>query len=137
MDFMPEGPSIVILKEEANRFLGKTIVRVEGNTTIAKERLVGQRVEAIRSWGKHFLLFGSYRINQRKEAPPRLGLGFDTGALNFYACSVRFIELKKHWLAHTRRIWERRSGAVFSASAVSCGTSEGTVLAGGVLSSGP
>ena len=30
MDFMPEGPSIVILREEANRFLGKTIVRVDG-----------------------------------------------------------------------------------------------------------
>ena len=81
MDFMPEGPSIVILKEEANRFLGKTIVRVEGNTTIAKERLLGQRIEAIRSWGKHFLielddfslkvhflLFGSYRT-KRASAP--------------------------------------------------------------------
>ncbi|MDB5941014.1 MAG: endonuclease, partial [Ramlibacter sp.] len=94
---MPEGPSIVILKEEANRFLGKSIVRVEGNTTIDKERLLNQRIEALRSWGKHFLielpdfsvrvhflLFGSYRINERKEAPPRLSLGFDTGELNFY-----------------------------------------------------
>ena len=105
MDFMPEGPSIVILKEEANRFLGKTVVRVEGNTTVDMERMLGQRIEAIRSWGKHFLLefddfslkihfllFGSYRINQRKQAPPRLSLGFDTGERNFYACSVRFIE---------------------------------------------
>jgi len=40
IDFAPEGPSIVILKEEANRFLGKTIARVEGNTTIEKARLV-------------------------------------------------------------------------------------------------
>jgi endonuclease-8 len=49
MDFMPEGPSIVILKEESNRFLGKTITRVEGNATIDKDRLLGQRIEAIRS----------------------------------------------------------------------------------------
>jgi len=103
---MPEGPSIVILKEEATSFLGQTIRRVEGNTTIDKERLLAQRVESLRSWGKHFLielpdfsvrvhflLFGSYRINDRKSwAVPRLALGFDTGEVNFYACSVRFIE---------------------------------------------
>jgi endonuclease-8 len=104
---MPEGPSIVILKEEASRFLGRTIVRVQGNTTIEKERLLHQRVEALRSWGKHFLLempdftlkvhfmlFGSYRINESKSwAVPRLSLGFDAGEeLNLYACSVKFIE---------------------------------------------
>ena len=103
---MPEGPSIVILKEQAAPFLGQTIRRVQGNTTIEKERLLGQRVEALRSWGKHFLvelpdfslrvhflLFGSYRINEDKSwAVPRLSLGFDDGELNLYACSVRFIE---------------------------------------------
>jgi endonuclease-8 len=105
---MPEGPSIVILKEQATPFLGKRIERVSGNTTIEKERLVGQRVEALRSWGKHFLvemdvdfslrvhfmLFGSYRINEQKSwTTPRLSLGFDDGELNLYACSVRFIEV--------------------------------------------
>ena len=105
---MPEGPSIVILKEQATPIVGKTIARVEGNTTIEKERLAGQRVEALRSWGKHFLiemhvdfslrvhfmLFGSYRINERKGwTTPRLSLQFDDGELNFYACSVRFIDV--------------------------------------------
>jgi endonuclease-8 len=104
---MPEGPSIVILKEEAAAFEGKTILRVAGNTTIEKERLLDQPVVALRSWGKqflmelpdftlrvHFMLFGSYRINERKSwAEPRLSLGFDNGELNFYACSVRFIDL--------------------------------------------
>ncbi len=103
---MPEGPSIVILTEEASRFRGQTIRRVHGNTTIEKERLLHQRVEALRSWGKHFLvelpdfslrvhfmLFGSYRIDEQKSwAVPRLSLGFDAGELNLYACSVRFIE---------------------------------------------
>jgi endonuclease VIII len=104
---MPEGPSIVILKEQVTPFLGKTIQRVSGNTTIEKERLLHQRIEAFRSWGKHFLvempdftlkvhfmLFGSYRINEGKSwAVPRLSLGFDEGQeLNFYACSVKFIE---------------------------------------------
>ena len=103
---MPEGPSIVILREQAQPFTGRTIRRVSGNTTIEKERLLHQRIEALRSWGKHFLiempdfslrvhfmLFGSYRINEDKPwAVPRLSLGFDTGEINFYACSVRFIE---------------------------------------------
>jgi endonuclease-8 len=103
---MPEGPSIVILKEQLTPFLGQTIRRVAGNTTIEKERLLDQRVESFRSWGKHFLvelpdfslrvhfmLFGSYRINEDKpRAVPRLSLGFDAGEINFYACSVRFIE---------------------------------------------
>jgi endonuclease-8 len=106
---MPEGPSIVILKEEAAAFAGRTVAQVAGNTTIEKERLAGRRIEALRSWGKHFLiefdvdfslrvhfmLFGSYRIDERKEwAVPRLALGFEGGGeLNFYACSVRFIEV--------------------------------------------
>jgi len=105
---MPEGPSIVILREQAAAFAGKQILRVEGNTTIEKDRLPGQRVLALRSWGKHFLiemdvdfslrvhfmLFGSYRINERKSwAQPRLGLAFDNGELNLYACSVRFIDV--------------------------------------------
>jgi endonuclease-8 len=105
MDFMPEGPSIVILKEQAARFAGQVVREVSGNSKQPLQRMQGLRLLEVCSWGKHFLLpfgdfslrihfllFGSYRINQRKEAPPRLGLGFDTGELNFYACSVRFIE---------------------------------------------
>jgi endonuclease-8 len=106
---MPEGPSIVILKEQASAFAGQEVIGVAGNTmTIEKERLLGQRIEQLRSWGKHFLvefdlelslrvhfmLFGSYRINEQKSwAVPRLALQFPAGELNFYACSVRFIEL--------------------------------------------
>jgi endonuclease-8 len=104
---MPEGPSIVILKEQAAGFAGRKILRIEGNTRIAKERLLNQRVVALRSWGKHFLvecpkfslrvhfmLWGSYRINERKDVPPRLGLGFTKGGeLNLYSCSVQFIDM--------------------------------------------
>lgn len=102
---MPEGPSLVILRQQAAAFAGRTIARVEGNTTIDKDRLAGQRIAALRTWGKHFLvemptfslrvhflLFGSYRINERKDAPARLSLQFENGELNFYTCSVRLIE---------------------------------------------
>jgi hypothetical protein len=105
--YMPEGPSIQILREEAAGFAGKTVLRASGNSSIDISRLVGHRVVAVRSWGKHFLIefkgfslrihllmFGSYRINESKEgATPRLSLGFAGGKeLNFYTCSVRLIE---------------------------------------------
>jgi len=53
---MAEGPSIVILKERASVFVGHEIVRVEGNTPIAKERPLGHRMVGLRSFGKHFLI---------------------------------------------------------------------------------
>lgn len=104
---MPEGPSIVILKEQAAAFWGKKVLRVSGNTSIDISRLLNKRIRALRSWGKHFLIdfeggpalkvhllmFGSYRINERKESPARLSLGFSDGhELNFYTCSVRYLE---------------------------------------------
>jgi endonuclease VIII len=102
---MPEGPSIVILREQTTSFIGRKIVRVSGNTTVDKSRLLNRRIKSIRSWGKHyliefsdfslrihFLLFGTYRINEHKPTPARLGLKFAKGELNFYACSVQYIE---------------------------------------------
>lgn len=103
---MPEGPSIVILRELAAGLAGRTIVAASGNAkTVDFDALPGQRVLALRSWGKHFLIqlpaltlrihlmmFGSYRINERKDSQPRLSLGFDDGQeINFYACSVKTI----------------------------------------------
>jgi endonuclease-8 len=104
---MPEGPSIVILKEliAEVELIGKEIIEVSGNTKIDKERMLNKRVRDFKSWGKHFLicfdsfalrihfmLFGTYRINERKESTPRLSLKFDDAELNFYTCSLQFIE---------------------------------------------
>ncbi len=101
---MPEGPSIVILREQAEGLVGRRIVAASGNLkTLDPAALAGQPVLEMRSWGKHFLIrlpeltlrihlmmFGSYLINERKESAPRLSLGFDDGQeLNFYACSVK------------------------------------------------
>jgi endonuclease-8 len=103
---MPEGPSIVILREAASRFAGRKVLRVSGNSKQDIDRLRNRTLLAVRSWGKHvllefkgfsvrihLLLFGSYRINEGKDKPPRLSLGFSKGeVLNFYACSVTFLE---------------------------------------------
>lgn len=102
---MPEGPSIVILKELVQQFKGKKIIEVTGNSKLDIQQLQGQKIVDFKSWGKHFLiccnkvtvrihfmLFGSYRINEKKAAVPRLGLQFKTGELNFYACSLQFLD---------------------------------------------
>lgn len=102
---MPEGPSIVILKDAVAGFTDKKILRVVGNATIDKRRIRGRRIVAFRSWGKHFLIdldgfalrihflmFGSYTINTRKDRQPRLRLQFAKGEINFYSCAIRFVE---------------------------------------------
>lgn len=104
---MPEGPSIVILKEEAAGFRGRIVREVAGNSRLDLTRMRGERITALCSWGKHFLicfpgfamrvhfmLFGSYRVNERRDnAAPRMSLQFARGQeLNFYACSLRYIE---------------------------------------------
>lgn len=102
---MPEGPSIVILKEEVAPFKGKKVLSVSGNAKVDIQHASGKTIRDFKSWGKHFLicfddftikvhfmLFGSYRINEEREMKPRLSLQFKKGVLNFYACSVKILE---------------------------------------------
>lgn len=103
---MPEGPSIVILKESVQSFMGKMVVVAGGNTKkLDPQRLEGEVVLDFKSWGKHFiicfsgfavkvhfLLYGSYLIDAQKDRPARLSLEFKTGKINFYTCSVQLIE---------------------------------------------
>lgn len=81
---MPEGPSIVILKEELAQFKRKKIIAAEGNSTqIDLNALKGKTIVDVQSWGKqllicfktftiriHLLMFGTYRINERKKLNP-------------------------------------------------------------------
>ena len=54
---MPEGPTIVILKEETARFEGQHIVAASGNTSgLDPDDLPGQPILRIRSFGKQFLI---------------------------------------------------------------------------------
>ena len=103
---MPEGPSIILLKEEVERFTGRKIIEVSGNSKTDLPRLQNQKIIEFRSWGKHFLIcfkkftlrihflmFGSYEVNGKKPGRAiRLNLTFKNGEINFYACSVKFLE---------------------------------------------
>ena len=93
---MPEGPSIVIFKEAVQQFKGKKIKTACGNARIDIGSFAGQKIQDIRSWGKqificlenitirvHFLMFGSYSINEQTKPDKslRLGLGFSNGSI--------------------------------------------------------
>ena len=101
---MPEGPSLVILGEEVARFQRKKILKATGNSRFDMTRLTG-RSPTFRTWGKHFLIevpgfavrvhflmFGSYTIDERKDREPRLRLNFHTGEINFYSCAIKPLE---------------------------------------------
>ncbi|MCD9017846.1 DNA-formamidopyrimidine glycosylase family protein [Parachryseolinea silvisoli] len=103
---MPEGPSIIILKEAVSVYARKKILHASGNTQqFDPAMLEGKSIRSFKSWGKHFLicfptftlrihflLFGSYLINERKDKTPRLSLQFKNGEINFYACGLRLLE---------------------------------------------
>ena len=103
---MPEGPSIVILKEAVENFNGKKILAASGNAKINMQELVNQPVN-FKSWGKHFLIclpqrtirihflmFGSYSINEqtKPDRSLRLCLQFKNGAAYFYTCAIKLLE---------------------------------------------
>ncbi|HLO58829.1 MAG TPA: DNA-formamidopyrimidine glycosylase family protein [Bacteroidales bacterium] len=102
---MPEGPTVVILKEEVQPFAGKTVIEAAGNSKIPLGTIQGQTIRQFKSWGKHFLIcfngfalrvhflmWGSYRINVERQLAPRLKLVFENGFVCFYSCAIRFID---------------------------------------------
>ena len=86
---MPEGPTIVLVRESLLPFIGKKIKALQGNTKIEKERIINSTILDIKTWGKqllicfehftlsiHFLMFGTYLINELKSTPIRLSFKF-------------------------------------------------------------
>ncbi len=104
---MPEGPTLVILKESTLPFVGKKILEARGNAKVDMSTLNRQKILAIRTWGKqfficlekttiriHLLMFGSYSIGEQTKPDKslRLGLRFSKGAIYFYTCAVKSLE---------------------------------------------
>lgn len=110
-----EGPSLFLAAELLKPFIHQTILTVNGNTKFGKERLEKQEILDIFCWGKHlvfqfedfafrvhFMLFGSFEaiVNEvrvtgdypRKNRPLRLQLNLKKGKIDFYSCSLKFIE---------------------------------------------
>jgi endonuclease VIII len=102
---MPEGPSLVILREEVMPFKGKKILDARGYSKIDKSLLKNRKVTDFKTWGKHFLiclpqatvrihflLFGKYLINEKKKVNPVLHLKFSNGDVYFYTSAVTLLE---------------------------------------------
>ncbi len=54
---MPEGPSILILKEAVRVFAGHNVLSSKGSTNkVDFARLNAAKVLSFKSWGKHFLI---------------------------------------------------------------------------------
>jgi endonuclease-8 len=105
---MPEGPSILIVKETiAPLFKGKKVTAVAGNAKLGIERMLNKKLVDVRTWGKHlllcfpgfttrihFLLFGSYSVDTQTklDRSVRLVLTFSKRKLFFYTCATRYLE---------------------------------------------
>ncbi len=119
-----EGPSLFLAAEQLQSFVGKHIEAVGGNTSIAKERLLGKKIVDIFSWGKHlvlqfddfalrihFMLFGSFEATYegkkvtgdypRKNRPIRLQIKCPSGEIDLYSASLQFIEN-----AHAKELYD-------------------------------
>ncbi|MES2628515.1 MAG: DNA-formamidopyrimidine glycosylase family protein [Bacteroidota bacterium] len=104
---MPEGPSIVILRELLVPFEHRRVTAASGTAKIDMGRLKGKTIQAFRSHGKHtlicfndffirihLLMFGSYLINEKKNVAEKLHLQLGKDEVNFYTCHVKLMEGK-------------------------------------------
>ncbi|MEJ5961855.1 endonuclease [Pedobacter immunditicola] len=104
---MPEGPFMFYLKEKVQPFVGNKVLEATGESKkMDVNRLVDQPVLDFKTHGKefficfpdfavriHLMLLGYYRINEKKEdGKLKLGMRFESGELNFYACESTIIE---------------------------------------------
>jgi len=104
---MPEGPSIVLIKENLQQFIGEKVTSAFGNAKFDKDWLAGEVLTTIKTFGKqiylvfdqaairiHLLMFGSYSVDEqtKPEKSVRLMIQFETGSIFFYTCSAKRID---------------------------------------------
>jgi endonuclease VIII len=101
-----EGPSLVIATEEFAPYFGLKVNSAEGTAKLPFSKIKGQKLVNARSWGKHFILvfekttlrihflmFGSYRINNpRENRIPKMELRFGKDRVYFYSCAIKILE---------------------------------------------
>ena len=103
---MPEGPSILHLKDELQHFKGRLVKLAGGYGDMPTAWITGKKLLDIKTWGKHLLLvftngtvrihlglFGDILINERKKVNRSFFLEFAKGEINGYL--VKAIKLDK------------------------------------------
>ncbi|MEO6330465.1 MAG: DNA-formamidopyrimidine glycosylase family protein [Ginsengibacter sp.] len=102
---MPEGPSILHLRNQLLPFKGKIVKEAGGYGPMPAEWMNGKKLLDINTWGKHLLfifsngtvrvhlgLFGDVLVNERKKVNRSFYLEFAKGEINGYV--VRAEKLK-------------------------------------------
>jgi len=100
-----EGPSVHLAAKRINRLEGQVIKKVYGNARQPLSQLSENKIESVRAVRKrlfldttghsvvtHFLMFGSYRINKRRDKPERIGIRCTHDSLNIYNGSVKVLD---------------------------------------------
>ena len=104
---MPEGPPILLMKEDLQKFVGEKVIEVKGNSIKNTLGIKDNILREIKTFGKqtflifdtiniriHLLMFGSYSLFEKKEQKDnlRLGLIFKNGGMYFYTCNVKPVD---------------------------------------------
>lgn len=104
---MPEGPSILFLKNKLQRFKGKTVSEASGYSEMDKSAIDHVKILDIETYGKnlffvfkdffvgvHLGLFGSMLVNKRKKVNASFALHFPHSEINFYVASTKMYQGK-------------------------------------------
>ena len=102
---MPEGPSILHLKDQLMPFKNKVVKNAGGYGKMPTDWIKGKKLLDIKTWGKHLLLvftngtvrihlglFGDVLINERKKVNRSFFLEFAKGEMNGYVVRAKKIE---------------------------------------------
>lgn len=104
---MPEGPSILFLKNKLQRYKGKTVSEASGYGEMDKSQINNIKLLDIETYGKNLLfvfkdffvgvhlgLFGSMLVNKRKKVNASFALHFASDEINFYVAKTKLYEGK-------------------------------------------
>lgn len=102
---MPEGPSILHLKDSLIPFKNKVVKNAGGYGKMPTKWIIGKKLLDIKTWGKHLLfvftngtvrvhlgLFGDVLVNERKKVNRSFFLEFSRGEINGYIVRAKKIE---------------------------------------------
>ncbi len=94
---MPEGPSILHLKNQLQSFVGKVVSKAGGYGPMQTKWINRKKLLDIKTWGKHLLfvfengsvkvhlgLFGDLLVNERKKINRSFFMEFAKGEINGY-----------------------------------------------------
>ncbi len=102
---MPEGPSILLLRNQLLPFKGKIVKKAGGYGKMSTAWLQNKKLADILTWGKHLLfvfsngtvrvhlgLFGEILVNERKKVNASFFLHFANGEINGYVVRAQKLD---------------------------------------------